>query len=59
MTLELGCLVLSRPVIDQSKENQVAATDERDHQATARSVVHVISLPVIMVFILAYVEAIC
>jgi uncharacterized membrane protein YoaK (UPF0700 family) len=37
----------------------VAATDERDHQATARSVVHVMSWPVIMVFILAYVEAIC
>ena len=37
----------------------MAATDERDHQATARSVVHVMSWPVIMVFILAYVEAIC
>ena len=34
-------------------------TDEQDHQATAHSVAHVISWPVIMVFILAYVEAVC
>ena len=34
-------------------------TDEQDHQATARSVAHFISWPVIMVFILAYVEVIC
>jgi len=34
-------------------------SDEQDHQPTARSVAHFISWPVIMVFILAYVEAIC
>ena len=34
-------------------------TDEQDHQATASAVAHFISWPVIMVFILAYVEAIC
>ena len=37
----------------------MTATDEQDHQATARSIAHFISWPVIMVFILAYVEAIC
>ena len=37
----------------------MTSTDERDHRATAQSVAHVRSWPIIMVFILAYVEAIC
>ena len=37
----------------------MANADERDNRATAHSTGHVIAWPVIMVFILAYVEAVC
>ena len=37
----------------------MTSTDEQDHQATVRSAAHVLSWPVFMVFMLAYVEAIC
>ena len=37
----------------------MAPTDERDNRNTAHSIAHVIAWPVIMVFILAYVEAVC
>jgi uncharacterized membrane protein YoaK (UPF0700 family) len=37
----------------------VAPTDERNNQATAHSMAHVIAWPAIMLFILAYVEAVC
>jgi uncharacterized membrane protein YoaK (UPF0700 family) len=37
----------------------VAPTNEQNNQATASSIVHIIPWPVVMLFILAYVEAVC
>ena len=37
----------------------MAPTDERDNRATASPIAHVIAWPVIMLFIMAYVEAVC
>jgi len=37
----------------------MTSNDELDNQATAHSIEHLIVWPIVMLFILAYVEAVC